>query len=324
MSGAVSRHALDFRRLEGVTCLVLGAGGFIGTAVCRALAQTGARIHGFSRRQAFANSLPPMRFTAGEFTDRAALALAVDGAEIVFHLLGGTNPEVSNKDPIADLQINTVASVQLMELCRVAGVRKIVFVSSGGAVYGRQPTVPIAETAATEPISAYGINKLMVEKYLQLYSYLGGPKAVSLRVANPYGPFQSPFRRQGLVAALIEAVIAGNAVEIWGDGRVVRDFLYVDDVAEALLLAAIYDGTETVLNVGSGVGRSVQDVAESVCALLGRPDTKLTYRNARQADVAANVLDVRRINAELNWSAGIAWADGVLRTADWVRRTYRK
>ncbi len=324
MSRALPMHAPDLGQLRGVTCLVLGAGGFIGSAVCRALAQAGARIHGFSRRQAFADSLPPMRFTAGEFSDRAALALAVDGAEIVFHLLGGTNPEVSNKDPIADLQINTVASVQLMELCRVAGVRKVVFVSSGGAVYGRQSTVPIAETAATDPISAYGINKLMVEKYLQLYAYLDGPKAVSLRVANPYGPFQSPFRRQGLVAALIEGVMAENTIEIWGDGRVVRDFLYVDDVAEALLLAALYEGAETVLNVGSGVGRSVRDVAESVCALLGRPETKLAYKSARQADVAANVLDVTRISAELNWSASTEWADGVLRTADWVRQTYRK
>jgi UDP-glucose 4-epimerase len=324
MSAAACGQAPSIARLKGVNCLVLGAGGFIGSALCRALVQTGARVHGFGRRQAFADSLPPMRFTAGEFSDRAALALAVDGAEIVFHLLGGTNPEVSNKDPIADLQINTVASVQLLELCRAAGVHKIVFVSSGGTVYGRQMVVPIPETASTEPISAYGINKLMVEKYLHLYAYLGGPKAISLRVANPYGPFQSPFRRQGLVAALIEAVLAGATIEIWGDGQVVRDFLYVEDVADALLLAAIYDGPETVLNVGSGVGRSVRDVAKSICIILGRPENDFAYKQARQGDVAANVLDVTRIKAALHWSAGTAWEEGVLRTAEWLQRAYRK
>ena len=309
-------------RLDGVACLVLGAGGFIGSALCRALVAAGARVHGFSRRRAFAGALPPMRFTAGEFSDRAALALAVDGAEIVFHLLGGTNPEVSNKDPIADLQVNTVASVQLLELCRAAGVRKIVFVSSGGTVYGRQPVVPIAETAPTDPISAYGINKLMVEKYLQLYAGLGGPRAISLRVANPYGPYQDPFRRQGLVAALIETVLSGRKVEIWGDGRVVRDFLYVDDVAEAMLLAAAYDGPETVLNVGSGIGRSVRDVAVSISATLGRPETGFVFKQARQADVASNVLDVTRAGAALGWSARTEWPDGVTRTAEWIARTY--
>jgi UDP-glucose 4-epimerase len=309
-------------QLDGVPCLVLGAGGFIGSALCRALVQAGARVHGFGRFRAFADSLPPIRFTTGNFSDRAALALAVDGAEIVFHLLGGTNPEVSNKDPIADLQVNTVASVQLFELCRAAGVRKIIFVSSGGTVYGRQAVCPIPETAPTDPISAYGINKLMVEKYLQLYSYLGGPKAIALRVANPYGPFQNPFRRQGLVAALIETVLSDRKVEIWGDGQVVRDFLYVDDVAQAMLLAALYEGPETVLNVGSGIGRSVQEVAQSICAMLARPDIEFVYKPSRQADVAANVLDIRRIGAAFGWSARTPWAEGVQQTAAWINQTY--
>ena len=309
-------------RLDGVACLVLGAGGFIGTALCRTLVQAGARVHGFGRNRGFADALPPMRFTTGNFADRAALALAMDGADIVFHLLGGTNPEVSNKDPIADLQVNTVASVQLLELCRAAGVRKIVFVSSGGTVYGRQAHIPIPETAPTEPISAYGINKLMVEKYLQLYSYLGGPAAITLRVSNPYGPFQNPFRRQGLVAALIETVLSAQPVEIWGDGGVVRDFLYVDDVADAMLRAAIYEGPEQVFNVGSGIGRSVRDVAQAVCTMLGRPETPFVYRPSRQADVAANVLDTKRVAAALGWSAHTGWEDGLRRTAAWIKQTY--
>ena len=183
--------------LSGTPCLVLGAGGFIGGHLCHALRAAGANVHGFGRKSKFPESMPPIRFTAAEFADRAALALAVDGVEIVFHLLGGTNPEVSNKDPIADLQASTLRSVQLLELCRSASVRKIVFVSSGGTVYGVPRQVPIAEDAPTEPISAYGINKLMTEKYLQLFRHLHGLESISLRVANPFGPYQSPFRRQG-------------------------------------------------------------------------------------------------------------------------------
>ena len=308
--------------LAGVPCLVLGAGGFIGSHLCQALASAGARVHGFGRRPAFTDSLPAMRFTAGEFTDRAALALAVDGAEIVFHLLGGTNPEVSNKDPIADLQVNTVASVQLLELCRAAGVRKIVFVSSGGTVYGVPAAVPIPEDAATNPISAYGINKLMVEKYLQLYATLGGPRAVTLRVANPYGPFQSPFRRQGLVSALIETVLAGRPVEIWGDGQVVRDYLYVGDLADAMLAASLYEGPEQVLNVGSGIGRSVLEVVALVCTALGQNPPSVIHKPGRRADVPTNVLDISRIQQTLGWSPRTDWMDGLHRTATWVAKTF--
>ena len=263
-----------------------------------------------------------MRFTVGEFTDRAALALAVDGAEIVFHLLGGTNPEVSNKDPIADLQVNTVASVQLLELCRAAAVRRIVFVSSGGTVYGVPDAVPIAEEAATDPISAYGINKLMVEKYLQLYARLGGPRAVALRVANPYGPYQSPFRRQGLVAALTETVLAGRPVEIWGDGQVVRDFLYVGDLADAMLAASLYEGPHSVFNVGSGIGRSVLDVVEAVATSLRRRPAAVIHKPARRADVPANVLDITRITQAVGWTPRTDWLEGLRLTADWIARAF--
>ncbi len=308
--------------LVGVSCLVLGAGGFIGSHLCRVLAGAGARVHGFGRRPLFADALPPIRFTVGEFTDRAALALAVDGAEIVFHLLGGTNPEVSNKDPIADLQVNTVASVQLLELCRAAGVRKIVFASSGGTVYGIPAATPIGEAAATDPISAYGINKLMVEKYLQLYARLGGSRAVTLRVANPYGPYQSPHRRQGLIAALTETVLAGRPVEIWGDGQVVRDYLYVGDLAEAMLAASLYEGPEPVLNVGSGVGRSVLEVLDAVCQALQRRPVSVIHRPARRADVPANVLDITCIRQALGWQPRTDWMDGLRQTAAWMAKAY--
>ena len=308
--------------LSGTPCLVLGAGGFIGGHLCHALVRAGARVHGFGRRPAFPQALPPIRWTTGEFADRAALALAVDGADVVFHLLGGTNPEVSNKDPIADLQVNTVASVQMLELCRAAGVQRVVFVSSGGTVYGVPKAAPIAEGAATDPISAYGINKLMVEKYLKLYAHLHGLRSVALRVANPFGPFQSPFRRQGVVAALIETQLAGRPVEIWGDGQVVRDFLYVGDLAEAMVLAASYDGPHAVLNVGSGVGRSILEVARSVGEALGLPEAAVLHKPGRRGDVPANVLDIARAREALGWEPRTEWMDGLRATAEWIRAAY--
>jgi UDP-glucose 4-epimerase len=310
------------RMLAGTNCLVLGAGGFIGGHLCHALVREGARVHGFGRRPKFPNALPTIRWTTGEFSDRAALAVAVDGADIVFHLLGGTNPEVSNKDPIADLQVNTVASVQLLELCRAAGVIKVVFVSSGGTVYGIPEVVPTPERAPTDPISAYGINKLMVEKYLHLYQHLHGLRTIALRVTNPFGPFQSPYRRQGVVAALIETYLSGRPVELWGDGQVVRDFLYISDLAEAIVGAARYEGPHRIMNIGSGVGRSLLELVKSIGMALDMPDAMVVHKPARRADVPSNVLDIALARQELGWAPRTEWMTGLQLTADWIRASY--
>jgi UDP-glucose 4-epimerase len=216
------------------------------------------------------------------------------------------------------LQVNTLASVQLLELCRAAQVRRVVFISSGGTVYGIPQTVPIPETAPTEPISAYGINKLTVEKYLQLYHHLHGLSGISLRVANPFGPFQSPYRRQGVVAALIETFLAGRPLEIWGDGRIVRDFIFVGDVAQAILRAALYQGPHRVMNIGSGVGRSVLEVADAIASALDLAHPPILHKPSRRADVPANVLDIARAREALGWAPETEWLTGLRLTAAWI------
>ena len=228
--------------LQGVACLVLGAGGFIGGHLCQELQRRGAVVHGFGRRRSYPEALDGMRWTAGEFADRAGLARAVDGAEIVFHLLSGSTPESSNRDPVADLVAGSVASLHLLDICHAAKTRKVVFVSSGGTVYGIPASVPIREDAPTNPISAYGVSKLATEKYLGLYRHLHGLDYAVLRVANPFGPWQDPDRRQGVIAALMQAALNQRPAEIWGDGAVVRDYLYAADVAEAIAQVAAYTG----------------------------------------------------------------------------------
>ena len=305
--------------LRGSSCLVLGAGGFIGGHLCRSLRRRGAVVHGFGRRRSYPEALEGVRWTAGEFSDRAALARAVDGAEHVFHLLGSSTPESSNKDPVADLAAGAMASLHLLEICRAAGVRKVVFLSSGGTVYGIPSAVPISEDAPTDPISAYGVSKLAVEKYLRLYHHLHGLDYVVLRVANPFGPWQDPDRRQGVVPALMQAVLDGRPAEIWGDGRVVRDYLFAADAADAIAEAAAYRGEHRIFNVGSGVGRSVLDVLEDIGAALGRADVEAVHRPARATDVPVNVLDTSRIQRELGWEPRTGWADALDATAAWLR-----
>jgi UDP-glucose 4-epimerase len=303
-----------------MNCVVLGGGGFIGTHLCRTLRRNGAWVRGFGRSRTDPEALAGVPWTTGEFTDRGALASAVEGCEVVFHLLGGSIPDVSNKDPLGDLLGSVVPTLQLLEICRASRVRKIVFISSGGTVYGIPRAVPIPESAPTDPISAYGISKLTIEKYLALYRHLYGGDYSVLRVANTFGPYQSPVRGQGLVAALMHRIAQGQPVEIWGDGRIVRDYIYIDDAVEAVIAAAGYHGPHHVFNVGAGVGRSVLDVVTDIAEVLGRPNVVPIHKPGRATDVPINVLDITLIQRELGWSPRSNWTEALKLTADWIRR----
>ena len=299
---------------------MLGAGGFIGTNLCRALAAAGASVRAFGRPPLFPAALPPLSWISADLENHGALADALDGVEVVFHLLGGSIPAAAECDAAADLRTNAAQSLELLEYCRMARVKRIVFISSGGTVYGVPRHVPIAEDHPTDPISVYGIHKLLVEKHLGLMAHRHGIRTMVLRAANPYGPFQTPGRGQGVIATLISQRLAGQPVEVWGDGSVTRDFLHVADLTDAMLLAALYDGPHSVMNVGSGKGRTVLDVVASIDAMLGLQGAEIRYKAGRAVDVPANVLDTTLIRRELGWTARRDWMQGLAETAEWLRK----
>jgi UDP-glucose 4-epimerase len=195
-------------------------------------------------------------------------------------------------------------------------VKRIVFLSSGGTIYGRPNQVPTEETAPTDPITAYGICKLAIEKYLALYQLHFGLDYRILRVSNPFGPFQVPRKRQGLIAEIILRAINGESVEIWGDGSIVRDFIFVDDVIDALELAAEDCGEERLFNIGSGVGRSVRDVLAAVENLLGQK-LDIVWKDTRPVDVPVSVLSIRRAREKLGWAPKTSFEGGIAQTIAW-------
>src|SRR5882672_3671032 len=221
------------------SCVVLGGGGFIGTNLCRRLAASGHRVRAFGRRCLFPDDLDGVEWRQGDFTDARSVAAAIESVDIVFHLIHATMPQPANLDMAGDLQNNVVPSLALLDFCRKLAVKRVVFVSSGGTVYGCPQQIPTPETAPTTPICAYGISKLAIEKYLALYQYLHGLDYRVLRIANPFGPFQTGLKDQGVIAALIARGLSGRPMEIWGDGSLVRDFVFVDDVVDALRKAAL-------------------------------------------------------------------------------------
>lgn len=282
--------------------LVLGGKGFIGSHLARAL---GAEAKVFDRPQ--------------EFLDRTQLEAALAGVDVVYHLISTTVPKSSNDDPVADIEANLVGTLRLLELARRHKPRKLVFISSGGTVYGVPRATPIPESHPTDPVCSYGIHKLAVEKYLHLNWALHGLDYCVLRVANAYGEGQRTHDAQGAVAAFLDRALRGQPIEIWGDGTVVRDYVYVGDIVQALLAAARHAGARKVFNIGSGVGVSLNELAREVGRAAGR-ELEVRYAPGRGFDVPANVLDASAAREELGWRPATPLAEGLQRTWEWMRR----
>ena len=303
-------------------CLVLGGAGFIGSHLAEALARQGRRVRIFDRphvdRLALFPSAKGFEIFTGDFLNPQALAPALHGAELVFHLVSTTLPKNSNDHPVYDVESNVLGSLRLIELCREQGVRKLVFVSSGGTVYGVPRTTPIAEDHATDPISSYGIHKLMVEKYLALAHRLHGLDYRVVRPGNLYGPRQRLDTAQGAVAVFLDSALREQPIQIWGDGSVVRDYVYVVDAVDAMLKAAAFEGPPRVFNIGSGKGTSLNELVAEIGKLLDRP-VRVEHTDSRPVDVPVNVLDSSLAARHLGWRASTLLGEGLRRTFEWLR-----
>lgn len=303
-------------------CLVLGGGGFMGSHLVDALLGDGHSVvvldrPNLQRFRTFKRG-EDVHWIEGDALNPAEWYDHARGADVLYHLVTTTLPATSNAAPEFDVESNLVRTLRILEAAREAKIRRIVFASSGGTVYGTPQRLPIDEGHTTQPLSSYAIVKLAVEKYLELYRHLHGLEYRALRIANPYGERQNPRVAQGAVAVFLHKALRGETIEIWGDGSTVRDFVYVKDVARAMVLAgAVRDG-ERVLNIGSGCGTSILDLIERLEAILQRPITR-RHLPARGFDVPISVLDVSRAATSLGWRPEIDLDSGLRRTLGWVQ-----
>jgi UDP-glucose 4-epimerase len=305
-----------------VKCLVLGGGGFIGSHLAEALVRTGHRVKIFDRPRVESLRLfedPGYQIYTGDFLNPDDLARALPATDVVFHLISTTLPKSSNDNPVYDVETNVLGTLRLLRLCQSHTVRKIVFVSTGGTVYGVPRSVPIDETHPTQPITSYGIHKLTIEKYLHLNWALNGLDYRVLRIANAYGERQRTDTAQGAVSVFLERVLRGKAIQVWGDGSVVRDYIYVGDIVQAFLKALDYAGEHKIFNIGSGLGVSLNQLIKEIGAVVGRPPS-VEYTPARRFDVPANVLDCSLARRTLGWQPHTPLAEGLRRTYEWMRR----
>lgn len=303
-------------------CVVFGGGGFIGSTIVDKLLANGHTVRVFERPRVapfrLFSETEKVEWVTGDFLSVYDIRAAIEGMDTVIHLVSFTLPKTSNDDLIYDVQTNLVATIQLLNSMLAMKVGKIIFISSGGTVYGIPRYIPIDENHPTNPVVSYGITKLAIEKYLLMFKALHGMKVSILRVANPYGPRQRVETAQGAVAAFFYRSLHNEQIEIWGDGSITRDYVYIDDVAEAFLHALDYSGDETVFNISSGVGTSLNELVKLIGEAVGRT-LDCTYLEKRLFDVPTSVLDNSHAATHLGWSPKTVLRDGLNKTSEWLR-----
>jgi UDP-glucose 4-epimerase len=308
--------------------LVTGGNGFIGSHLVDALAASGKHeVLVLGPRPRPYDELPAdATFVEGDVRDANLLGclLADHEIEVVYHAAWSSISETAIRDQTADIETNLVPLVRLLDACRDSQVRRVLFLSTGGAVYGLPRTNPVTEEHPTHPISPYGITKLAAEKYVRMYREHCGLEYVILRPSVPYGPRQDPNRRQGAVTVFTHRALQGEPITIWGEGESLRDYFYVGDMIAPLINAMeIPFAGDMTFNLAGTRGYTLLELV-SVLEDVLNVRVRVEHRERRVFDVPRLELDSSAAAEFLGWSDRTSLADGIRRTADWLERVMKK
>jgi UDP-glucose 4-epimerase len=306
--------------------VVFGADGFIGRHLVNRLSEVSdnsiVAFDKFSHYQLGSDhpfgKLSNVTVVPGDFFNRDDLVNVLNGGDYVFHLISTTNPATTNNDPLIDIDTNIRGSVELFEACVEQKVKKVIFFSSGGTVYGDIDSDQISELSTPAPRSPYGIGKLTIEHYLRYFKHRSGLDYIVYRAANPYGPGQNIHGKQGVVPVFLYHYLVKEPITIYGDGSMVRDYLFIDD-----LIAMVVDSYRQAnkfpeYNLGSGSGKSVNELIKYIESCTGYSVDK-KHVPAPQSFVNKIVLDISRFNNEFGIKPPVSLEDGIKRTWDYVQ-----
>ena len=307
--------------------IVLGAAGFIGTNLILELVKdSNNTITAVDKNLEFFSALTKFSYSNLTFIE-SDLSVDTDYDEliknhdVVYHLLSTTVPTTSNQHIVEELKSNVILSANLFESCVRQNMKKVVFISSGGTVYGKEESCPLNEKTATNPITAYGVQKVTIEKLLYLYNYMYGLDYRIIRLANPYGPYQRPNGVLGAVTTFTYKALKGEEIQVYGDGSVVRDFIYIDDAIRGILTIANGKDSHHTFNLGCGYGTSIRQVLDDIEKALDI-HIKVNYTAARTVDVPVNYLDIRRFETAYGPLNPINLIEGIRRTALFMKNNY--
>jgi UDP-glucose 4-epimerase len=312
---------------HGKRVAVLGGCGFIGSHICRELVLRGYAVTAFARRVGSRALIEDIEdkicICEGDIGCAADVLSAIANAELLIHLAHTTTPGASMADPAYELTSNLVKSLEWLSRLSETNVRRVLYVSSGGTVYGISHTNRMDENHPTDPISAYGIAKLALEKYIMMYALQQNIDYCLLRPSNIYGARQKLHTGQGAIGVLSYRALCGVPLEIWGTGKTVRDYLYIDDMVSATLALLEYTGKHKVFNISSGTGHSILDIIGMLQDLLGSVP-EIVHKPQRLWDVPANVLDSSRLHDETGWCPKVGLAEGIGHTLNWLINNFKR
>ena len=305
--------------------VVLGADGFIGRHLVAELAGTPENrivafdrfpVHGAGRSHPF-SGYTNVEVVPGDFFNRDDVAAVLEEGDYAFHLVSTTNPATSIHDPLVDVDTNIRGSVELLQACAAKGIARVLFLSSGGAVYGDIDSDRIDESTITSPLSPYAIGKLTIEHYLRYFKFVSGLDYIVYRAANPYGPGQNVLGSQGVIPIFMHKVLQNSPVTILGDGSMVRDYFYVGDLTQMITSSFARAHEHDLYNLGSGRGTTVNQLVEAIERCIGHEVEKV-HCPMPPTYVQRSVLNIDRFIAEYGVSTSTSLEDGLARTWAYV------
>lgn len=306
---------------------IMGAAGFIGTNLAIALAKNKENYITMvdKRKEFFSNiidmNIENIKFIENDLESTNTLDALLKGQDVVYHLVSTTVPTTANQHIVQELESNVVYSASLFEACVRSKVSKVIFISSGGTVYGNKLQCPLKEEYPTNPISSYGVQKITIEKLLQLYNYMYNMDYRIIRLANPYGPYQRPNGILGAATTFIYKTLTKEEIFVYGNGEVIRDYIFIDDVITAIINIAQGEREYKMFNVGCGVGISINHLLDTIQRVL-KTKAKISYLEGRMVDVPVNFLDVSRYERCYGKLCSVSLEDGILKTAEFMKKEY--
>lgn len=304
--------------------LVTGGAGFIGSHVVNALLDD---LHTVSvidklNNENQVNIDRRARTYIMDLRENADSVLGKERPDIVIHNAAQINIRYSIDDPVFDAEQNIVTSLALFNACKKYGVKKVIFASSGGSVYGQPSKLPADESTPLDPMSPYAICKATIEDYLRFHQRMGSFDYIALRYANVYGPRQNPKGEAGIIAVFVDKILHKERPEIFATGNPTRDYIYVSDVVAANQSAVKYEGSYHAFNIGTGKETGVTEISALITGMMGAEEP--TY-NPRQTynDIQRICLDCSLARQELNWEPKVRLEDGVRKTIEWFKNYQR-
>lgn len=293
----------------GATSLLIGGNGFVGSHIKDLLLGMGASVRVLDRYpERFRDADRRVDYRIGDFSDPKTMKNALTDIDTVIHLQSTTVPSTSEHSNVFDIESNLIPTVRLLEAMVETGCSRIIYLSSGGAVYGNPSQVPTGEDAPLAPISSYGVIKSVIERYLQYFGRYG-INALIVRPSNLYGIRQGNTGVLGLVNTLLEKALRDEEVVIFGDGSAVKDYVHIDDLLHFLTKAIAMNATG-IFNVGSGQGVGVNEVIAAVRSVTGK-ELRIRHEDARPYDVARIILDITKAQTVLGWQPTVKLEDGI-------------